>query len=471
MNYAEQQTYLNSSRIWAAVSVLIWIVFAMVLLRVARSTVPSVVAAALVVMAVGVSLLYTPDYLHLTVNPNRRARWQVMIRWRIIAAALLVGCLCSFFLNSAPAGHLRDAGVALIATAWLASANLLARNIQTPQYFAAYFWITDLTLLAALLLSHACHPLVGVVLMAAAAHLSIVVSERSPFPWAAAVVVMAWLTLLFASLHLGLSRSFLLSACAIVLASAATTAGLARRAQLHHLKNTQAALHELTDFTGYPREQIWRMWSESDKELARNWVAAALDESDSRALADWYQQNSELYMFASSAYNLDYRRIRSNLKVLRFAHGASLDYGAGNGEIVLEMARRGHPTTYYDVDGMGAKFAKYRAQRQGLDVRFLHAKGDLKAAALQTGFDTVFSLDVLEHLPDLPGELAFLASLLSPSGRMVFDLPSGKTKSHPMHLNHALEVRSFLRNKGLGEERTLWQKLPFVKQEKYVFVA
>jgi hypothetical protein len=78
---------------------------------------------------------------------------------------------------------------------------------------------------------------------------------------------------------------------------------------------------------------------------------------------------------------------------------------------------------------------------------------------------------VLEHLPDLPGELNFLAALLNPGGLLVFDVPAGATKSHPMHLNHDLDVVSYMRARGMTDERTLWQRLPFRKEQKYFFRA
>jgi 2-polyprenyl-3-methyl-5-hydroxy-6-metoxy-1,4-benzoquinol methylase len=91
--------------------------------------------------------------------------------------------------------------------------------------------------------------------------------------------------------------------------------------------------------------------------------------------------------------------------------------------------------------------------------------------AAVNGFDTVFSFDVLEHLPDLPGELSFLSSLLKPGGLFVFDVPAGSTSAHPMHLNHNLNVLKYMRDKGLADERNLMLRLPFRKEEKFVFRA
>ena len=40
-----------------------------------------------------------------------------------------------------------------------------------------------------------------------------------------------------------------------------------------------------------------------------------------------------------------------------------------------------------------------------------------------------------------------------------------------MHLNHDLDVVAYMRARGMKDERTLWQKLPFRKEEKYFFRA
>jgi 2-polyprenyl-3-methyl-5-hydroxy-6-metoxy-1,4-benzoquinol methylase len=228
---------------------------------------------------------------------------------------------------------------------------------------------------------------------------------------------------------------------------------------------------ELIEFTGYPAGRIKELWATSNQQLAANWQQAKPPEDNAEQMAEWYRQNSELYLFAISAYNLEYKRIRSNMKVLRLARGATLDYGAGNGEILLELARRGHRVAYYDVEGETMRFARQRAAMQGVAIEFFHSKDALLRATRGRGFDTVFSFDVLEHLPDLPGELTFLTSLLSPGGVFVFDVPAGSTKAHPMHLNHNLNVLEYMRAKGLEDKRNLMLRLPFRKEEKFVFRA
>jgi len=70
---------------------------------------------------------------------------------------------------------------------------------------------------------------------------------------------------------------------------------------------------------------------------------------------------------------------------------------------------------------------------------------------------------------DLPGELDFLSSLLNENGMFVFDVPAGSTSSHPMHLNHNLDVMAYMKNKKLEDKRGIMLRLPFRKEEKYVF--
>lgn len=460
MNYAKQEQYLRSSRLAALALSVLLVALAGACLNFARPGKTGIqVVFALLIAAIVISLCYTPDYLHLTVKLDKAARWETKIRWRLVALVLILG----FGFSSS----VRDVLGTVAIAAWLAAANFLALRLLDHNYFPIYFWFTDLALLAFILLPHGRGPLLATGLLALAAHLSIVINEERPWLWASVVTVSGWLLMLPLWIRTRTPWLIWLLEAALLAAAAIGTAWLFRLAYRQSTFNLWAAMGELVGFKNCPVGQVWLAWRTSDQQLAQNWVRAAPDENDSRALAEWYRQNSELYMFAISAYNLDYKRICSNLKVLRHARGACLDYGAGNGEIVLELARRGHPSAYYDVEGESAKFAQYRAQRQNLDVKFHFSRESLGAAG---GFDTIFSLDVLEHIPDLAAELDFLASLLNPGGLLLFDVPAGATRSHPMHLSHNVDFRSLLKAKGLREQRPWWTRLPLVKQEKFLFV-
>lgn len=463
MDYKKQQAYLKASRIRGAVAVLILLALAATcVLLTSPSNARVLTALALVALALAGSLYYTPDYLHLTVVPDKGQRWQVRIRWRIVAAVLVLGLA----LSSTNA----DRSVVLIAAAWLCICTLGIKKFAPLRTYAAFFWFTDFILLIAIMLGGWSSLLLGSMLVAAAAHLALVTAAPSRL-FAVRVLAIGVILVVFAPAVPKPGFAFILACSSLVAASCLLTAWLVNVADKLHRENIAAAMSELVEFSGYPPERIRQLWETSNQQLAANWEKAAIPQDDRDRMAEWYRQNSELYLFAISAYNLEYKRIKSNLKVIRFARGSCLDYGAGNGEILLELARRGHPVTYFDVEGVTMRFAQKRAQQHGLKIDFARTKDDLRAAAQKRGFDTIFSFDVLEHLPDLPGELTFLSSMLSPGGVFVFDVPAGSTKAHPMHLNHDLNVLEFLSARGLKDRRPFSLRMPFRKEEKYVFQA
>jgi 2-polyprenyl-3-methyl-5-hydroxy-6-metoxy-1,4-benzoquinol methylase len=411
--------------------------------------------------ALAVFIYYTPDYLHLTVDPRRRSRWAVKIRWRIIAAALIIGGLL--------ASNARERAWVAMAIVWLLAFNLFGRSVP-KRFVPLYFWLADIALLAVLLLTVRLDLLLATLLVAGAAHLAIVLSDRAEVYWVSLVSIMSMLLVFLAAWFQNASLFFALALIGLLLVASLATAYLVHRAEERNTENVKASIHELNAFTGYPAERILYLWAVSNQELAKNWKQAQIADNDHERLKEWYRQNSELYLFALAGYNLEYKRIRSNLNMLKYAHGSCLDYGAGNGELLLEIAHTDR-AVYYDVEGETMRFARERAKQRNLTIQFFRAKAELATTAQLAGFDTIFSLDVLEHLPDLAGELNFLASLLNPGGLLVFDVPAGATKSHPMHLNHDLDVAAFMRANGFKDERTLWQKLPFKKEEKYFFRA
>jgi len=465
VDYLNQQRYLNQSRVFSAcMAVSLLLIAVLYLLVSSRRSASVTIVYVLIAAALAISLSYVPNYLQLTVNPQKRPAWAVKVRWRIAGALAILGLLLT--------SNWRGRGALLIAVVWLLAANLVAKKWIPTRYSSMFTFASDIVLVWTCLLPGLLDPLLGAILLAVAAHLWIVASDSQPFRWAAIAIVWSWVPLGPASRLGALSASYytaFVGVAGLVLATGLATAWAVRRAQEQNSRNINAAIAELMDFTGYPANRIQQLWAVSNQELARNWQQAAIPGDDRERLAQWYRDNSELYLFAISGYNLEYKRILSNLKVLKLARGACLDYGAGNGEIILELARRGHSATYYDVDGVTMRFARQRAAQQGLAVDFFHTKDDLARAARRHTFDTIFSFDVLEHLPDLPGELDFLALHLSPGGLFVFDVPAGSTKAHPMHLNHHLDVFAYMRSKGLRDERGLSLRLPFKKEEKYVY--
>lgn len=96
MDYRKQQAYFRSSRLYGAICVFVFLVIAGVCLELSGQISARLsVAFTVVALALAGSLYYTPDYLHLTVVPDKKQRWQVKIRWRIVAAVMVLGLALS----------------------------------------------------------------------------------------------------------------------------------------------------------------------------------------------------------------------------------------------------------------------------------------------------------------------------------------------------------------------------------------
>src|SRR5215470_17480052 len=116
MNYTEQEEFLESSRFWGIALAAALAATAALCLRAAQPVNSmTFFALALAIAALTVSLFYAPNYLRLTVNPEKRRNWQIRIRWRLLAAALIVGLLL------APGTH--NALIVIASIAWLTGAN------------------------------------------------------------------------------------------------------------------------------------------------------------------------------------------------------------------------------------------------------------------------------------------------------------------------------------------------------------
>src|SRR5215470_2115594 len=112
MNYAQQASYLRSSRVRAFAIALALLVLAAACVVSSRASKPAaLVLFGLMISAIAVSVCYTSDYLHLTVNFEKAARWEIKIRWRVIACVLGIGLLLS--------SRTGDVLLCLLATGWL----------------------------------------------------------------------------------------------------------------------------------------------------------------------------------------------------------------------------------------------------------------------------------------------------------------------------------------------------------------
>jgi SAM-dependent methyltransferase len=227
----------------------------------------------------------------------------------------------------------------------------------------------------------------------------------------------------------------------IVLIAAVLLVGIAER---HHRENVAQTIAELSEFARVTPAEATDMLVRATSILAASWNDKPPSRPDE--VARWYSENSRYYLYDLAQFHLAYKHIAFMRDVLSLARGRVLDHGAGIGDVALELARRGHETTYLDVDGVTKTFARWRAEREWLPVAFASTLDEAPGP-----FDSIVSLDVLEHISDPEAEVDALIARLAPGGRIVVTAYFGPTKAHPMHFDHRLDLGAYLSERGLRD--------------------
>ena len=127
-----------------------------------------------------------------------------------------------------------------------------------------------------------------------------------------------------------------------------------------------------------------------------------------------------------------HRLLRSHLDPARdLAHCRVLEIGCGRGGFTCWLAsrpERERPAEVVAADFSPAALAKGRehAARLGLPGdRVRWEPGDIQAISHPAGsFDTVFSCETIEHVPDPPRAVRELARVLRPGGRLFLTFPN-----------------------------------------------
>ncbi len=455
MNYSDQQKFFASYQTrWLVASAAILTLGSLTL----REPTWATVAFLILLTISAIALSYLPKYLHLHYDPDKRYQWAVRSRWIMAVAAILLPASLQFT-------RLPVVVVAAGSAVWLTLVNgfvmsaFRGERVLAFRWLPLVYWVGDFWLIAVLAYL-GMDPFLLAGLMAVSLVFALALNaDLGPWlPLAGMALAAALLRTAILPQAYGFNSAFLILEVALVAGSASWLTGLSVR---QGRTNFEATIADLSAFTGMDRAATEARLLRSRQMLVDAWKDAQLDENDKGALAQWYADNSLSYLFDIARFHLTYKHIVFSLDVLHLSRGRCLDYGAGKGELALEMARRGMLVTYFDVPGRSREYAEWSASRQDLNLYFTSSKEEIDAQALQ--FDTIVSLDVLEHMPDLSGELSFLSARLAPGGRLIMTVPVGATESHPMHLAHNVRPVEFLTIRGLRDIKG-W-KLRFTSSE------
>ncbi len=195
-------------------------------------------------------------------------------------------------------------------------------------------------------------------------------------------------------------------------------------------------VEELEAFTGLSKLQIidrLRRTPRTHFKSEFHWHAPA----DSNELA-WFYRCSYGYLFANSAH--PYWKM---LNFLNSQVGRILDYGAGVGNNVIPLAKRGLVIDYMDTSILQESFTRFRVARHGLqNVFFVSPYKNNKfdpLGCVSEIYGAIILQNVLEHIPQYHFLLRHLIDHLRPGGYIIENSSFGKK-----HADIDLHLRPYI---------------------------
>lgn len=119
-------------------------------------------------------------------------------------------------------------------------------------------------------------------------------------------------------------------------------------------------------------------------------------------------------------------------KTANLASGRVLDYGAGIGDLSLELAQRGLEVTYYEVNNECSKFADFLFDEFKVQDKVTY---DLKEK-----YNTIFAINVIDHTDNPLEVLQMFHKKLTLDGILVIEV-SYDDEFNPVHISTNSEIR------------------------------
>ena len=208
------------------------------------------------------------------------------------------------------------------------------------------------------------------------------------------------------------------------------------------------AVGDLMDYFGLSKPQVMEKLTNGFALVRDEYLAAKANGLSDRE----FYATSELYPFDQIKWNVFSSEFQRKNKIAEKARGRTLDYGGGTGDLSLLSFYNGDRTTsvtYYDVPGKTFDFAKWRLNKYWGGWEFVD--GSDTEDKLDGKYDTVFCIDVLEHLDDPKMHLTRMRDHLAPVGKIYAYANFGKSDTHPMHQHGDMSLSSLVEELEMGD--------------------
>jgi len=202
---------------------------------------------------------------------------------------------------------------------------------------------------------------------------------------------------------------------------------------------------DIVAFTRTTKEQVRDRMKKGSVPLKDEWNAwEAKGPMTPERISQFYKQTTN-YIYELGEWHLFVHDKRASdlalVEDLRKKHVKNvLDFGGGVGMLSVLLARAGIDTTLADLDSTSLTFARSRAERHSIPLKFW--KSDVEPMPADKKYDVIVALDVFEHIPkdELKKIVDKLIKLKHEKTEIMLNAPFGKTSVHPMHLDADADI-------------------------------
>ncbi len=150
----------------------------------------------------------------------------------------------------------------------------------------------------------------------------------------------------------------------------------------------------------------------------------------SRGTHPFFEHFQETYELSGKLEQQNNRsRDSAFLRLMEGAKGKKiLDAGCAEGLLAVALAEKGHSVTAIDISKTNLVAARARADRKGVPLETLHCDIERNPALLgEKVFDTIYFMDVIEHLADPGRALVNLRNAMKDGGTLFLATPNSNS--------------------------------------------
>lgn len=167
-----------------------------------------------------------------------------------------------------------------------------------------------------------------------------------------------------------------------------------------------------------------------------------------------FYKTTPFYIFELAFWHMTKFQREFRSEIIKSAKGDVLDFGAGIGDLCLELAKMGFNIDYADLPGSTFDFARWLFLKNGYKINMI----DLSKEKFFKKYDTIYCIDVIEHILNPEKILEDFASHLKKDGRLIItNLKVDEIlESHPMHMKVNFDNENFFNQLGLIKTDEPW---------------